>query len=260
MGKVKCRAEKVDSTFAEIGSIETLVAQSDGSYVTNTVQGLNLYINATPPAGQDYYYKVNSTDIQQYTQVYYPDTTGRAEGSKLIGRYSQGNMVPEILYGWYSNSITLDKDLKAGTAEFAVPIKNLYIGFLPQFISFQNDTFTDAPISAGAVTITSIYSVSNKIYQIFTEENSQTVPDNTLFDPIPTQLGTNIKCTSDTTQSVLGYFCAASIVRSYHFFLWAEGEKNIFSYKIDSLPVIPPAGIDTSYSPSFWFFTNGEAK
>lgn len=236
----------IDSIYAQTGQVQVLLQQSDGSYYTITVLGLNMYIDATPPAKQDYYYKFESSMLQEYTQVFYPNS-----------RYAPMFGPPPVLYGWFSNAITLNKDLKAGVADYSIPIKSYFLGFIPEFFSQSSDSFHDAPLSAGAVITAKVYSVSKEIYQIFTEENSQTKPVNSIFDPIPTQLETNIKCTSDTTQSVLGYFNAASVIKNYHFFLWAEGFDKIYSYKIDSLPTtITPAGIDTNAAPGFWFYPN----
>ncbi len=96
-----------------------------------------------------------------------------------------------------------------------MPVKEFFIGFIPEVLIVDSNTLT---FSEGVIVNTSILSVSKKIYQIFSEESAQKVPSNTIFDPIPTQLSTNIKCVSDTPQTVFGYFAAASVVHRYQFF------------------------------------------
>ncbi len=244
---------QIDSLYAETGQLQSLMQNSDGSYYIATRLGINVYMDASPPAKQDYYYMFNSSMILEYTQTYYPDT--------IAGRYTKLPILPEVLYGWYSSEIYVANDLIEGSSQYPSPIKKHFIGFIPEFFSTVTDTFHDEPISAGDVTTTTIYSVSNKIYQIFTEENTQTQPVNSIFDPIPTQLTSNIKCTSDTTKSVFGYFNAASVIRGYHYFLWVHGFDKIYSYKVDSLPPgITDSGLDTAAAPSFWFYDNGKYK
>jgi hypothetical protein len=239
----------VDSIYAQIGQVESLLEESDGSFVTNTIYGLDVFVNAKPPKNQDYYYKFKSSFRQQYSQNFYTGSTGR---------YSQPANPPTVLYGWSTSVSTPAKNLKSGAVSPYIPINGFYAGFIPQFVSSVSDSFVDAPTSAGAVTTIDIYSVSKIIYQIYTEENSQTAPDNTLFDPTPTQLETNIKCTSDSGQNVLGYFSAASVKHNYHFFLWVKGEKNINSFNIDTIPSnIPSLGVDSTGVPYFWVNSYG---
>ena len=235
----------IDSIYAENGQMQSLLQQPDGTYYIKTVDGLNMYIDAKPSSNQDYYYKFKSSMIQEYTQIFYTDT--------VFGRNAIPPPAPyTTLYGWFKNNINIDKNLRAGTAEYLVPIRKYFIGFVPEFVSTYTDTFHDSPVSVGVITTTTIYSVQKKLYRIFTEENSQTKPANSIFDPIPTQLESNIKCTSDTTKSVLGYFNAASVVYGYHFFLLTLSHK-IYSHKIDFLPsYIDPTGVDTSAPPNFW--------
>ncbi len=243
---------KIDSLYAETGQLQTLMQNSDGSYFIYTRLGLNVYMDANPPANQDYYYKFNSSMIQEYTQKFYPG---------INGRYTKPAVLPVTIYGWYTSQVHVTNDLIEGSSQYPSPIKKHFIGFIPELFSTVIDTFNDEPISAGNVTTTTIYSVSNKIYQIFTEENTQTQPANSIFDPVPTQLTSNIKCTSDTTKSVFGYFNAASVIHEYHYFFWVHVFDKIFSYKIDSMPPgIVNSGSDTVIAPSFWFYNNGKYK
>jgi len=232
----------IDSIYAETGQIQTLVEQPDGTNSIETQWGINMFIDAKPYINQNYYYKVKSTMIQETTQAYYPN-----------GR----NALPAVLlklYRWSTNKISLDNNLLFGTAQSNSQIRKSFIGFIPQFTSnIVADNNYDVPNTAGVIITANVYSLSKEIYQIFSEENLQTTPTNSIFDPIPTQLESNIKCTSNSSQSILGYFNAASVTHAYQYFMFPYYPKNIYSYKIVSLPSnIPNSGVDTTFAPGFW--------
>jgi len=234
----------VDSVYGVLGQVQTLLQNADGSYSVNTVYGVNTYLNAVPFPSQDYYYKLTSTMIQEYQQNYY--TKGR------YAPFGVGTTINE--HGWTNSNLTITDNLLTGVAQHTIPITEVFSGFIPEFFSTASDTFYDPPYSVGAITNTTIYSVPKNVYQIFTAEHTQTVPSNSIFDPIPTQIPTNITCTNNSSQSVLGYFNAAATVHRFHYFLWTHLDKAIYSHSIDSLPPnIPPTGYD-SIVPNFWTY------
>lgn len=97
--------------------------------------------------------------------------------------------------------------------------------------------------------------MSKKIFDIFTEENSQIKPANSIFDPIPTQIESNIICTTHPTKKALGYFAAASVARKYHYFNWVHTGKKIYSHNVDSIPGgFESSGSDSAVAPGFWIY------
>jgi len=239
---------KIDSVYAEIGQVQS-ISQENGTTVVNTQLGLNVYIDATPYPDLDYYYKFKTSIVQEVQQTFYP--FGKAASAS-------GPPPSYIIYSWGIGDLDIKKDLKANTVQNLSQIKKFFIGFIPEYFSTASDTMHDAPIWDGAITTAEIYSVPKMIYEIFTQENAQTKPSNSIFDPIPTQLGTNIKCTSDPSKNVLGYFAAASVARIYHHFCWVHPNKHISSKDLDSIPKVfePATPPDSTGPPNFWVFPN----
>lgn len=230
----------IDSVYAETGQTQTLVQDMDGTYHVSTQLGLNKYIDATPPANQDYYYKFKSSMIDEVEQTIWPY-------GKLPNNYYY------VSYSWSISDLDIKNDLKASTAENLTPLKKVFVGFIPKFFSAYYDSFSDPANWDGAITLTEIYSVPKKIYEIFTQENAQTKPSNSLFDPIPTQIVSNIKCTSNPSVTVLGYFATASVIRKYHYFYYSN---RVYSKELDSIPkvFIPDSSPDSAITPNFWVF------
>ncbi len=226
----------IDSIYADPGQVQYLLQEPDGTYYVSTKNGMNLHIDFTPFTDQDYYYKVETNYIQQTEKI--------IEGALTI-------------YSWSTNTLVFNNGLKASIAEYSGPVKEFFIGFVPEVLIVDSNTIT---VSDGEIINSSIYSVSKKIYQIFTEENTQGVPSNSIFDPIPTQLSSNLKCVSDTTQTVFGYFAAASVVHRYQFFYLQESNDRYLTYNIDSIPSgLTPYGVDSvgngTPMPKYWFYT-----
>ncbi len=247
---------EIDSMFAEPGQVQSLLQDYDGTYYTYTQNGFNLFINVKVPSNQDYYFQFKSSLMRQY----------------LCSSQEMG-----LIYGWYTIDNPFKMNLKSGIVGDQPQIESFFDGFISSGFSLQKEDsylviisnqFIDTMFyvsylcdssSAGDIITTNVYSVSKKIYEIYSQENSQISPSNTIFDPIPTQIESNIKCTSDSAQGVLGYFCATSVNSINYYFNQSLGSTYIKSYKIDYMPVgLSPEGLDTlNYThkpPKYWFY------
>ena len=225
----------IDSIYLEKVNIQAYVMQPDGSNIFQTQSGLKMYIDAKPALNQDYYYKFQSTIIYEYSQISW---TGAC---RLC---------------WNTYQIPLDNDLKTAIAQSNPQIRKFKLGFIPESpsITYNVGVWT-TPYEDGGITSTDVYSVSKEIYKIFSEENTQTTPSNSIFDPIPTQIESNIKCTSNSSQSVLGYFNAASVTHAYQYFIYTHYSSRATVHKLDTFPKnIPSSGEAGGGSPWFWVF------
>jgi len=229
----------IDSIYLEKVNIQTYVEQPDGSNIYQTQSGLKMYIDAKPALNQDYYYKFQSTMVYEYYQKNIDPDINDPDHNTLF-------------YCWNTNQISLDNDLKTATAQSNPQIRKFNLGFIPESPALTyNTTVWDVPYASGVITSTDVYSVSKEIYKIFSEENTQTTPSNSIFDPIPTQLESNIKCTSNSAQSVLGYFNAASVAHAYQFFNYPHFSSRATTHKLDTWPSgIPSSG--AGGPPWFW--------
>ena len=230
----------IDSIYLEKVNIQAYVLQPDGSNIFQTQSGLKMYIDAKPALSQDYYYKFQSTMIYEYYQ-------------KNIDTDIHDKKRDSLFFCWNTYQISLDNDLKTATAQSNPQIRKFNLGFIPGSPALTyNTAIWSVPYASGCITSTDVYSVSKEIYQFFSEENSQTTPANSIFDPIPTQLGSNIKCTSNSTQSVLGYFNAASVTHAYQFFNYPSFSSRANTHQLGSWPSgVTSSGAD-SHAPLFW--------
>ncbi len=234
----------IDTIYAEVGQLQTN---------TKTFAGLNVYIDATPPAGQDYFYKLKTSMIQEIQQLMWPLGHNTVSVEVSPGVFQSFPPPTYVNYMWNTAMVDIPNDLKTNSAQNLTQIRKLYVGFIPEFFSTSGDSLADPPYSNGAITTTEIYSVSKKIFDIFSEENSQIKPVNSIFDPIPTQIESNITCTSNKTRMALGYFAAASVARKFHYFNWVHTGTKIYSHNVDSIHGdFEPSGTDSAVAPVFW--------
>jgi len=83
------------------------------------------------------------------------------------------------------------------------------------------------------------YSLSADEYKFWKALNRQQTAENFLFSPIEEQVPTNIKCITDTTTSVLGFFCISDVKSGYQAFSLQEHKQAVVSYPIEKLPYSP---------------------
>jgi len=125
----------IDSLYAEIGQVQSISTDGLNKIVTN--YGLNLFVNVNPLHGQDYYYKFKTFSIQLIHQEIYPQ--GKA--------VTPEGLPPQFTrYKWNTSDLNIQKNLKAGTATNIVPIKGLFVGFIPGIDYTYNSDTTDMPV------------------------------------------------------------------------------------------------------------------
>ena len=110
------------------------------------------------------------------------------------------------------------------------------MGFYPYLIgsALEPGSKSDNAISVGWIVLTEVYSISSDEFGFYKLVNQQLTPTYTLFDPISTQIPSNIRLTTDTTQYMLGYFEVASVAK-----------RNTFYYVLPSLRYTKKAVSDT---------------
>jgi hypothetical protein len=113
---------------------------------------------------------------------------------------------------------------------------------------------TDTLASNGWILIVDQFGISKGSFNYHEKLNSQFAADGSLFDPIPDQIYGNIRCVSDSTKIVYGYFDLNSY-RQYRYFL-----RMYIKYNGDSLrqilkyPYIIDFGrTDTGPPPDGWW-------
>ena len=111
---------------------------------------------------------------------------------------------------------------------------------------------TDTLISNGWILIVDQYGTSKGSFDFHEKLNSQFAADGSLFDPIPNQIHGNIRCVSDSSKIVYGYFDLNSY-RQYRYFLKMYIKYNGASLRqILRYPYITDAGQTAQIPPSWW--------
>jgi hypothetical protein len=234
----------LDSVYAEPGIIKTLDKSEAGPYIETNHPGINLYMDVHPVQGTEYYYKAETYIVKQ--AWHYEWRQGRPPEPPV-----DRPPLPTRVYCWELNPDHNDRNLMSNNTSDSRPIKKQSIGFITSDVYSETNEIRDPTYLLGAIATTSLYSVSKDLYRIFTQLNTQTNPSNSIFDPIPTRIESNISCVNEPTRTVLGYFNAAAVTSKSQYFRWSDtavSEKNL-----EILPHLPKVGscVD-DVPPEFW--------
>ena len=97
-----------------------------------------------------------------------------------------------------------------------------------------------------------LYSIEEKAFKYWENIKKQIYAEGKLFDPLATQVCGNIKCISDPSRLVLGYFSTSS-GSNYSFYAYLRSDNTIYSRKLD----IDPDTLDIRYDsilPPIWIW------
>jgi hypothetical protein len=200
-------------------------------------EGLQLYTDILNEKNLPYY-RFTARKIIQYT---YP-----------VEVVIRGEVFIEIMYNWDSFNpqnlfnIAAPPEFSATTNILKHPLF-----FMEKSISTGNDHSF-----AGWILILNQYGISKSGYNYYNDLNKQLGSDGKMFDPIYVQARSNLKCTSDSKQLILGNF-EISAYREHRFFVKYISEKD--GYLIKPIPYfyqIPQFGNSLSTPPDFWEYSN----
>jgi hypothetical protein len=234
----------LDSVYAEPGIIKTLDKNESGVYVETNHTGIYLYMDAVTPQGTAFYYRAETRVVKESWHLEW------RQGRPPVPPVTRPPL-PTPVYCWELPSDNNDKNLISDNTLESKPIKKRSLGYITSDVYSSADEIRDPSYILGAITTTTIYSLSKRLYEIFTQLNTQTNPSNSIFDPIPTRIESNIACTNEPSRTVLGYFNAAAVVRKSQFFRWSDTaviKRNL--PVMNDLPTIEACASDVD--PEFW--------
>lgn len=197
------------------------------------IEGLQLYTDISHEKELPFYRFTARKVLQYYYDV-----------EKII----RGEVFIEIMYAW-SSFYPRDLFNIAAPPEFSVTTSILKhpLYFMEKKIhTGNNHNF------AGWILILNQYGLSKSGYNYYNDLNKQLCSDGKLFDPLYVQARSNLKCTSDPNQLILGNF-EISASREHRFFVKFISEKD--GYLIKSIPYfyrIPESGEQLTVPPDFW--------
>ncbi len=231
-----------DSIYAETGERTVLESSTSGGYFERTQTGVYLYLDAAP-RGEEYYYKIETTVVKEATHQEWRNGRSAPSGSRPPQ--------PTPVYCWEISALQNDRSLVSSITGSSDIIRKRPSGFIDSDVYSLEDAIRDPSYLTGVFATTTIYAVPKRIFEIYTQLNKQSNPENSIFDPIPTRIETNITCTNDPGRIVLGYFSASAVSRKVRFFRWRD--NHVDSRNVDPDYALPATeGCESDVPPDFW--------
>ncbi|BBE18772.1 hypothetical protein AQPE_2937 [Aquipluma nitroreducens] len=159
---------------------------------------------------------------------------------------------PPAWYGWKS-IYDLGTFNLAGPKEFSSSDKVTKHSIVS--LAYNTQAYLDSisQVGFGWILILDEYGTTKSSYDFHEKLNKQLSAEGSLFDPVLTQVYGNIKCTSDPTKTILGFFELNSY-RQYRYFLNLgvdEGSQAV-QRRLNRYPDISYEGHLIGERPSFW--------
>lgn len=105
---------------------------------------------------------------------------------------------------------------------------------------------------AGWIEIIDQYGITKEAYDFYSALNKQFVADGNLFDPVLSQIPSNIYCKTDVSIKVVGFFNVCSY-QGYRYFIFPQ-KTSIFQKRVSNSLDIPESGYLTGLPPNFWVY------
>ncbi len=228
-------APVIDSLYAVQGTKEFYSYNVYNQPVSTTFEGLYIETSLTATGESTVYYRFNTAVIEESTCVKYPGTM-RATPMYL--------WEPSTLDGIYSVDFTIKSDNREVRPEHPN-------GFLKYFVGEpESEDYSTRHISCWIITL-KVYAIPLEVYNYYNSIGKQLNSNDQIFAPVPSQIKSNIRCTTNPLQLVTGVFEATSYITLYKAFRWVN--KNTFTYKnLESFPEGIKKGFQTNYPPEFW--------
>lgn len=226
----------ISEISAEIGEKTSDTKNVYGEVITQTYQGLYLYINAKSSDDSRRFIRFENTAVYQ-TQYSYTTPPSPMPVTVRCVDYSKLNSLPVVestLSGIYGEEV-----------------RNREIGFVSYIMDYSTRSGdTTARSSTGWVIISNSYSLTGESYNYYKKIQKQVSAENKMFDPVPSQIVGNIRCTSNPEEVALGFFEVSRGVRKYCAFAWSTGQKSYRKKEIETYRA-PDGSFCTDTVPEF---------
>ena len=230
----------VEDMYAEIGEYVNNSYNELGEVITQTFDGLFLYMSIKSDNDTRRYIRFENTAIYQSAYSYHTSISTYPIIVRCI-KQNQLNSLPII-----GSTFATDNGEE---------ITGKNIGFVAYEADYTTLTDTSTTrLSTGWVIISNTYSLSSENYNYYEEVNDQLSADSKMFDPVPSQIIGNIKCISDSNEVVLGNFEVSRGVRKYYAFNWSSGGKTYKKKELESYNA-PSGTFCTDTVPDFDWIT-----
>jgi len=156
-----------------------------------------------------------------------------------------------LCHGWATN-LSIENNVNI-TDEISTSannsISNHKIGFIPFSIAgYQADQdLKFVPSVAYLYFYLKInqYTLNDATYAFYKAAKGQLNASGKIFDPIASQLYSNIKCTNNPSKTVLGFFEASSVVNTAFFI--RQGDNSVLINKVPTVKIPPNTLVENKY-------------
>ena len=230
----------IDSVYADPG---TKLAHAYDQYdrpISVTYEGLYFSTSLSAKGDSTLFYRFSTSVLTESTCIKYPGTP--SSSPMFI-------WVPSTLDFVYSVDFTVNS--AGGQVRPQHPL-----GFVRYFYdpALATDTYT-APIIIGYVVSLKVYSISPDVYNYYQSVGAQLNSNDQMFAPVPSQVKSNIRCTSNPDQPAIGVFEATSSRTYYKAFRWIS--MDTYEYvNLESFPDDIEPGSKLYFPPDFWVSFN----
>lgn len=223
----------IDSVYYEAATNQTLNTITSE---LNTESGVNVYADLTSIKKQSVYCKFETRIIREIYGNEYPN----------------GPHEPEVrVYCWTVSQLEEIPVLAANITQANTMIRKQSLGFMAKDEISNNPVKFESFIMIGRVVSCYSYSLSEEAYLYYTHLREQLTAENKLFDPISTNLISNIKCENDASKKVFGLFEVSGKSAKHSFLRYNMGDMLIHSKNVDDSPDNVINGVSRDHPPDY---------
>ncbi len=223
----------VDSIYYEAAIHQTLNA---GTSVVTNESGVNLYTDLTALKNRTAYCLFETRIIREmYTN-----------------EYPRGLHEPEVrVFSWTVSQLDEVPTLNVNITQADNSIKKQLLGFMAKDKMSDNPPAYLTYSMIGRIISCYAYSISEEAYLYYTHLRQQLTAQNQIFDPISTNLMSNIRCENDPSKKVFGLFEVSGKAGKHSFIRYNESDMIIHSMDVDDVPENVSNGIIRDHPPVY---------
>jgi hypothetical protein len=206
------------------------------------------------------YYKQKISGIEAFTGISSDQDILRVRiEPTLLLLYTYNVIIPgfpemtDYFFLWKKILLTDEPNINLHTFhEGNASVKVQKLGFLPE-ANYHYGLPLDYLIYR-KILIIRTFALNDDSHRFYSESYKQISSENKLFDPVVSQLPTNIRCTSNPKKPVAGFFEASSSRCETYRLVERKWVGEIDFFRIADLEDVPSKGMMQNEVPYFWFY------
>lgn len=257
---------KNDNLYAQLGRTYTLtVTTADGLKYESSPQQLSQsfkqdsiygnYLTKEIMSQNDYgdYFYVSQDGIETFVDL----SSGTSEVPKcryelsvtVLYYYTIPGLPPPIVYCWKTFNPNANSNVTKTKFDKSIGVvKKHNINFFSTNI-FNYDERPNLSIAAFLL-ILNKYNLSAEVHKFYEDLNNQLTASGKIFDPSPSQLIGNMKCTTNSDKMVFGLFEVSSSEKYYYRYVM---KRKVSLIQRDDFPGFTEVGEVINNPPAFWY-------